>query len=541
LTFRPSGRRRAQSLPKDFKQTWEIPPDDPSEYVLLRSHVFPDIIFPGLNLNYTHNPPHQIFEDPYSDESEDSEDSDEDEDHFPPTNTLFPQQLTWRDVFPELESDSGFDNTLSSPDTTHNSLSTEISDSEHADGEGEEENLFLPAAANTPYISFDNSDLESDSDSDDTICTPPSPDSTPNIPLPEISDLEDTNSVREDEGEDPFISSAAYSPYSWGDIPDFENTGSDGDEAPSSPEIRRNPLNPDIKDLQDKDSERRQDYLHLRAKYRFLSQIEEGIDPEVPYSESEAPDTTSEDSEDEDHFYLDTKYKHLLSKMDRQDRDVGIVRWSQNPSRDEFMTINLNYRIVQLYEANGHAQPGRFDYQKSSKYNDFPPLSTYDWSPNIPGLVAMGTSHGEVNLLRVDDNSHSFITLPLKSPRPCQSVAFNTTGLLAVGLDRVRNDFCLQIWDINQRLAGRDPKKPGWDLPNMTIEPKKLEASVSITSVRFFEDQPQTLVIGVKNQSVRIHDLRGVYTYYHVYSLIKVLTNSRPNFRCDHVPNPLQQ
>jgi hypothetical protein len=44
----------------------------------------------------------------------------------------------------------------------------------------------------------------------------------------------------------------------------------------------------------------------------------------------------------------------------------------------------------------------------------------------------------------------------------------------------------------------------------MNLEPrKKLEASVSITAIRFFEDQPQTLVVGVKNQSVRIHDLRG--------------------------------
>ena len=251
---------------------------------------------------------------------------------------------------------------------------------------------------------------------------------------------------------------------------------------------------------------------------RFLSQFGQAINEQhgylssdTDYTEASAALEGEEDKEDEDPFYLNAKYKQYLSKMDRQDRDVGIVRWSQNPTRDEFITINLNYRIVQLYEANGHAQPGRFDYQKSSKYNDFPPLSTYDWSPTIPGLVAMGTSQGEVNLLRVDDNSNSFITLPLKSPRPCQSVAFNTTGLLAVGLDRVRNDFCLQIWDINQRLSGWNPQKLGWDLPNMTMEPKKLEASVSVTSVRFFEDQPQTLVVGIKNQNVRIHDLRGQF------------------------------
>lgn len=197
------------------------------------------------------------------------------------------------------------------------------------------------------------------------------------------------------------------------------------------------------------------------------------------------------------------------------DRNEGIIRWSPNPTRDEFMTINLNYRIAQIYQATGHALPGRFDYQKTSKHNEFPPLNTYDWSPTIPGLVAMGTSRGEINLLRVDDDSNDFLTLPLKLQRPCQSVAFNTNGLLAVGLDRVRNDSCLQIWDLNQRLAGWDPKRPGWrSVPTMNLEPKKLEASISITSVRFFEDQPQTLVVGVKNQSVRIHDLRGLWNNF---------------------------
>ena len=47
-------------------------------------------------------------------------------------------------------------------------------------------------------------------------------------------------------------------------------------------------------------------------------------------------------------------------------------------------------------------------------------------------------------------------------------------------------------------------------MPVVALEPRKLEASLSITSVRFFEDQPQTLVLGVKNQSVKIHDLRGM-------------------------------
>ncbi|KAF4627846.1 hypothetical protein G7Y89_g10305 [Cudoniella acicularis] len=191
------------------------------------------------------------------------------------------------------------------------------------------------------------------------------------------------------------------------------------------------------------------------------------------------------------------------------ERTEGIIRWSPNPLRDEFMILNLNHKTLQVYEAKGRAQPGTFDFDKISAHGEIPPLNTYDWSPETRGLVAVGTSHGEVHLLRVDDNSNASLTLPLKLQRSCQSIAFNTTGLLAVGLDRIRNDSCLQIWDVKQRLADWDITKPGWSLPSMTPEPKKkLEGSVSITSVRFFEDQPQTLVVGVKNQSVRIHDLR---------------------------------
>lgn len=192
------------------------------------------------------------------------------------------------------------------------------------------------------------------------------------------------------------------------------------------------------------------------------------------------------------------------------DRNEGIIRWSPNTSRNDFMVFNLKNQVIQLYEATGYAQPGRFDYTKVSKHADFPPVNTYDWSPALRGLVAVGTSHGDVHLLRVDDHSNARFTLPLKLQRPVLSVAFNTEGLLAVGLDRVRNDSCLQVWDINQRLADWNPSKKGWDLPPMHIEPKKkLEGSTSITSIRFFEDQPQTLVAGVKNQSVRVHDLRG--------------------------------
>jgi WD40 repeat protein len=203
-------------------------------------------------------------------------------------------------------------------------------------------------------------------------------------------------------------------------------------------------------------------------------------------------------------------------KLVSMDRGEGIIRWSPNPARNEFLTVNVNYRIIKLFKAVGYAVPERFDFQQLSKHSDFQLVTAFDWSPRIAGLVALGTKDGLVQLLRIDDDSNDCFTLPLKLQRACQAVAFNTTGLLAVGLDRVRNDQCLQIWDVNQRLSKWDPSKKGWQLPTTSsLDPvHRLEPSLAIASVKFFEDQPQTLVVGVKNQSVRIHDLRGLLSSY---------------------------
>lgn len=130
-----------------------------------------------------------------------------------------------------------------------------------------------------------------------------------------------------------------------------------------------------------------------------------------------------------------------------------------------------------------------------------------------PGLLAVGTGTGVVNLLRMDDGSNAFIELGLKMTRTCQAVAFNTTGLLAVGLDRVRMDQSLHIWDVNRLSSIGHSQTKGFpkDLPGFSEPKQRLEPSVSISSIKFFEDSPQTLVAGVKAQGLRIHDLRGMY------------------------------
>jgi hypothetical protein len=190
--------------------------------------------------------------------------------------------------------------------------------------------------------------------------------------------------------------------------------------------------------------------------------------------------------------------------MDRP--EPGLVKWSQNVDVDAFIHLNLQHHVVQLYEPTGHARKGRFDYEKLGRHDDFPPLSTYDWSPTNAGLLAVGASTGIVNLLRIDDGSNAYVELGLKMSRACQAVAFNTTGLLAVGLDRVRMDQSLHVWDVS-RLSSLNKQTKGFP-PDASsfVDPKfRLEPSVSVSSIKFFEDNPKTLVAGIKGQGLRIH------------------------------------
>jgi WD repeat-containing protein mio len=191
--------------------------------------------------------------------------------------------------------------------------------------------------------------------------------------------------------------------------------------------------------------------------------------------------------------------------------EPGLIKWSPNPANDSFIHVNLQQRFIQAYEPTGHAHSSRFDFKRLSRHEEYPyGLTTYDWSPSMPGLVAMGTREGVVNLLRIDDNSNAVMDLNLRVSRLCHAVAFNTGNLLAVGLERVRNDQCLHIWDVN-RVSTSDPDTPGFSLDNSAIlEPvQRLEPSVAVSSVKFFEDNPQTLAVGIKNQGIRIYDLRG--------------------------------
>ncbi|KAI9791661.1 MAG: hypothetical protein M1833_001481 [Piccolia ochrophora] len=186
------------------------------------------------------------------------------------------------------------------------------------------------------------------------------------------------------------------------------------------------------------------------------------------------------------------------------------IRWSPHSTKPQqrFLILNLVERSIKLHQIDA-VNRSSLDYHQISQHNHFPNVRAFDWSPTDEAVVAVGLPTGEASLLRVDDDSNEVISFSVKNQRLCNAIALSTKNLLASGLDKVRNDFCLNIWDINHRLSTWNKSVRGWGPPRAPVEPiRKLATSETISSIKFFTDQPDSLVAGVKGQVVRIYDLR---------------------------------
>ena len=183
------------------------------------------------------------------------------------------------------------------------------------------------------------------------------------------------------------------------------------------------------------------------------------------------------------------------------------IRWSpwSTPADQRFLHVDVAGKSFRLCRVTGYVDQKRLLYRTLAMHTKVPSFRAFDWSPADESLIAVGQSSGEATLLHMRGDSEESFSFPVRNQRYCNAIAFSTHGLLAAGLDRVRNDFCLNVWDVNQRLLLGGSR--GF------IEPlRKLASSEPITSIKFFREQPATLVTGVKGQYVRIYDLRGMYT-----------------------------
>ncbi|KAL1989306.1 hypothetical protein VTN96DRAFT_68 [Rasamsonia emersonii] len=185
------------------------------------------------------------------------------------------------------------------------------------------------------------------------------------------------------------------------------------------------------------------------------------------------------------------------------------IRWSPSSTAREqrFLYVDVTGRSFRLCRVTSF--DGRnLDYEVLSTHHKVPGFRAFDWSTADESLIAVGQSSGEVTLLRMDGDSSESWSFPIRNQRYCNAVAFSSHGLLAGGLDKVRNDFCLNIWDVHHRLAVRHTRG-SLAADRHASEPlRKLASSEPITSIKFFRDQPDTLVAGVKGQFLKLYDLR---------------------------------
>lgn len=183
------------------------------------------------------------------------------------------------------------------------------------------------------------------------------------------------------------------------------------------------------------------------------------------------------------------------------------IRWSPHStqSNPRFLIIDVAGNRLRLCQIDNLTK-NKVNYRQICIRDKLPNYTAFDWSKKDSGLVAIGSASGEAHLVSLDPERpdtefvHAF---QIRHQRKCNSIAFSNKNLLATGLDRVRNDVCLNIYDLNDsRVTSKD-------------EPyKKLASSEAISSIKFFAGQPDTLVAGVSRQYVRIYDLRGMYASF---------------------------
>lgn len=168
------------------------------------------------------------------------------------------------------------------------------------------------------------------------------------------------------------------------------------------------------------------------------------------------------------------------------------------------------------------------------------------WSPDpaYDDLVALGLSSGKVELMRLEGTksarsqawSKPMVSLSVKNSRACNALAFCAVdpNYLAVGMDKVRGDFSLVVWDIVSAAPSLSVKSPNSSqltfnvpppgapprpepiIPRGEPAPKGADGRVLqqhapaevVSSVAFLPKSTTLLLAGVSYRWLRLFDLR---------------------------------
>lgn len=192
---------------------------------------------------------------------------------------------------------------------------------------------------------------------------------------------------------------------------------------------------------------------------------------------------------------------------------------------------------ISLYEWDSEQS----EIRHLSSRSDFSFMKCFAWSPSpaVDDLFAVGLVSGRVELIRLEAtrvarnnvlSSGPVAALPVRNSRSCNTLAFCQAdpNYLAVGLDKVRGDPSLIIWDVQSCVSTLLPSKVGLPSNDAVVtrpQPRIAKADVGpradsrmlqqyaptevVSALSFLPQSTCLLLAGMSSRWFRLFDLRS--------------------------------
>lgn len=171
-----------------------------------------------------------------------------------------------------------------------------------------------------------------------------------------------------------------------------------------------------------------------------------------------------------------------------------VITWSYDDLLD-YLSVNPTRDEVTHYKVDPNNE-GDDSIMKLHTAKDFGSITCLDYSDSEVGLIAVGEKSGFLRLFNIimSDNPEfeSFdMKARAKQQRCINTLGINASGLVAMGLDRNRNDPSLQIWDINYQNRDSTIVNPTFSYcVNESIVSSKFlnETGLIVSSTKFLKE-----------------------------------------------------
>lgn len=209
------------------------------------------------------------------------------------------------------------------------------------------------------------------------------------------------------------------------------------------------------------------------------------------------------------------------------------VQWSPN-CPDRFITFGTDLSLYQVEEIRDGQQKSLTQRLSDTHCahllftnSNHQYLKCVAWYPRQDHLLAVGQANGKVVLTSFgsdhDPNGLVGREFVPKQSRQCNSVTWNPVecNLLASGLDKLKTDHSILIWDILKcgKQSEQERRVLGLNVEPSVIPPKPiLELGYSETthSLQWFSHQPKTFVAGMSNKHLKIYDIRDYSKHLNI-------------------------